>query len=119
MINKDQIPIDEPSMSERELDVIVRDMAQIRGVHRYHTHDSRRSAAGWPDLVLWRDHLAVVELKSADGRLSHAQEDTLASLAEVRCPVCAQPPIRVDVWRPADLAAGRIDQVLRSLRRRP
>jgi hypothetical protein len=52
---------------------------------RYHTHDSRRSPAGFPDLVLvhpTRPELGIVflELKSAKGRTSPAQARWIMAL---------------------------------------
>lgn len=41
--------------SERELLACVIEAARLFGwTHCYHTHDSRHSAAGWPDVVLVR-----------------------------------------------------------------
>ncbi len=50
----------------------------------YHTHDSRRSQAGFPDIVAIRvtpDHatLFVGELKRETGRVTNAQNDWLLS----------------------------------------
>ena len=47
----------------------------------YHTHDSRRSTAGFPDLVLVKPpHVLFLEVKRENGRLSVAQADWLAAL---------------------------------------
>ena len=49
----------------------------------YHTHDSRRSTAGFPDLVLIKPpRVLFLEVKSERGRLSRAQADVLAMLQE-------------------------------------
>ena len=46
-------------MTEREWQAQVVSAAQALGWTTYHTHDSRRSNKGWPDLVLVRDLLVV------------------------------------------------------------
>ncbi len=72
----------------------VLDLARLTGWRCYHTHDSRRSAAGFPDLVMARDgRVLFAELKSEAGRVSPAQRDWLTALAS-----CAE----VFVWRPSD-----------------
>jgi hypothetical protein len=64
----------------------------------YHTHDSRRSHKGWPDLVLCRPpELLVVELKAEKTRVTNDQLAWLAALD-----ACG---IETYLWRPADLPA--------------
>ena len=71
-------------------------LARLCGWMVYHTHDSRGSAAGFPDLVLVRPpRLLTVELKSARGRLPPAQREWLEVLEKCR-------QVEVYVWRPAD-----------------
>ena len=66
----------------------------------YHTHDSRRSNPGWPDLVMWHeDHpgLGIIyrELKKSDDeKPSKDQRRVLKGLK--RCGADVQ------VWRPSD-----------------
>lgn len=73
----------------------VTDYARLSGWLVYHTHDSRRSAAGFPDLVLVRAGVLIfAELKTAKGRLSFQQEEWLEVLRETHA--C------VFLWRPAD-----------------
>lgn len=70
--------------------------AVARGWEPYHTHDSRRSHAGFPDLVLCRPpRLLLVELKAARGRVRPAQRKWLALLRAV-------PGVEVAVWRPGE-----------------
>ena len=58
-------------MTEREFMEAVRHLARMTGWRCYHTHDSRRSEPGFPDLVLVRGGKALfVELKTAHGRLT-------------------------------------------------
>ena len=92
-------------MTEREWQAQVVQAARLLGWTTYHTHDSRRSDAGWPDLALVRDRLVMAELKTDTGRLSAAQERWLALLKGAG--------IETHVWRPRD-----IDQVLDVLKRR-
>ena len=62
----------------------------------YHTHDSRRSEAGFPDLVLVKPPVVVfVELKTNKGRTSKEQTQWLEQLG-----LCTD--IEVHLWRPAD-----------------
>jgi hypothetical protein len=62
----------------------VEQLAAFYGWRTYHTHDSRRSAAGFPDLVLIRGpELLFVELKTDRGRLSAAQAAWLEALGYV------------------------------------
>ena len=105
--------IDDPSaliaqrMTEDELLANVRDAARKLGWLEYHTHDSRRSGEGFPDLVLAHrtdGRIIFAELKRMSGKLSAAQEEWLAVLG-----------LRgtTYVWRPDDWLAGRIEQALR------
>ena len=71
-------------VSEKELQQQVTDAARLYGWLCYHTFDSRRSAAGFPDLVLVHKDRGVlfVELKSSRGRVSAAQQLWLDTLTE-------------------------------------
>lgn len=111
MINTEQLAIptlpSRPGMSEADLQTAVRDLARLTGWLCYHTHDSRRSDAGFPDLTMVhirQRRLLFVELKTAKGRLSAAQAGWLDSLSAVG--------IECAIWRPADLATT-IPAVLR------
>lgn len=90
-------------LTERQLQDHVLAAARSLGWLAYHTHDSRRSQPGFPDLVLvhpvqrrmlWR------ELKTARGRLSAAQSVWIAALTAAGQDIA--------VWRPADHFEGRI-----------
>lgn len=94
-------------MTEAQLLQAVRDLAKLRGWLCYHTHDSRRSEPGFPDLVLVHPRtgdLVMAELKSGNGRLTHAQREWTAALAAAG--------LSVFIWRPADLTGGRIARIL-------
>lgn len=83
--------------SERELLETIRELAAAFGWRYYHTHDSRRSPAGFPDVVLVRPpRLIFAELKAAGGRATTEQTAWLADLAG-----CAA--AEVYVWRPSML----------------
>lgn len=73
-----------PAMTETELQAAVVELAQRLGYLTYHTHDSRHSAKGFPDLVLVHPRtgwLLFAELKSQDGRPTPDQDQWLRALA--------------------------------------
>jgi hypothetical protein len=83
-------------VSEREFMAQIMQLAQLYKWKVYHTHDSRRSQAGWPDLALLRgNRLICAELKSAKGRLTLEQKVWLEALGNV-------PGVEVYCWRPDD-----------------
>lgn len=75
----------------------VKALAQRLSWHCYHTHDSRRSDEGWPDLVLCNGtRLIIAELKSATGTVTPAQTLWLDMLRHTGL-------VEVFCWRPKDL----------------
>ena len=71
-------------MTEKQFQAQVVQLATTLGYLVYHTYDSRRSQAGFPDLVLvGRGRVVFVELKTAKGRVSPAQKIWLSKLREV------------------------------------
>lgn len=84
-------------MSEREFQRAVLRLAGLFGWTPYHTHDSRRSNPGFPDLVLVHPRRGVVyaELKSEKGRPTEDQERWLALLREAGQ--------RAYLWRPSSM----------------
>ena len=79
-------------------------LARLRAWRVYHTHDSRRSAAGFPDLVLCRPpRLIFAELKSEKAKPTIEQVAWLDALSGTGA--------EVSVWRPSDL--DRIAWILR------
>ncbi len=92
-------------MSERQLQDAVVEMARWRGWLVYHTHDSRRSEPGFPDLILLRGRrMMAVELKSATGALTVAQIQWLQGFAKV-----ADSVVEVETWRPKHWTDGTIE----------
>lgn len=86
-------------MSEAAWQRIVVELAHHLGWSHYHTHDSRRSAAGFPDLVLCRERMIFVELKSEVGKLTAEQVEWSAILNKARQ--------EVYLWRPSDLPTAQ------------
>lgn len=89
------------SMTEAALLAHVRSLAVDLRLSIYHTHDSRRSEPGFPDLVivgpggvLWR------ELKTERGRLTVPQKAWLARLRAAGQDA--------EVWRPTALVYERV-----------
>ena len=79
----------------------------IRIIH-YHTHDSRRSPAGFPDLVLAHEktgNLIFIECKSEKGVRSEDQIKWARTLNNS--------PVRYYVWRPSHWANGTVESVLK------
>ena len=76
------------------------ELAQLTQWLVYHTYDSRRSQAGFPDLVLAKaDKLIFAELKTAKGVVRPAQKTWLNILASM---AVDQSKVQVYLWRPAD-----------------
>ncbi|MDP9439871.1 MAG: VRR-NUC domain-containing protein [Actinomycetota bacterium] len=91
--------------TEKEFQAQVLDLARRSGWCCYHTHDSRRSAPGFPDLVLVRAPVVVfAELKTETGKVRPEQRDWLAALK--RCE-----GVEARLWRPRDWP--EIEEVLR------
>lgn len=66
---------------------------------QYHTHDSRRSHKGWPDLVLCRSpEILFVELKGEKTRVTPEQTQWLTALT-----ACG---LETYLWRPSDFDAA-------------
>jgi hypothetical protein len=88
------------TLTEREWQAQVLAWADRAAWRVYHTADSRRSAAGFPDLVLVKPGYPVIfaELKTVSGRLSLMQRIWLEELG-------ACPGVLVRVWKPSDETA--------------
>jgi hypothetical protein len=74
--------------------------AKLMGWLGYHTHDSRNSAKGFPDLVLVRrGRLVFAELKALTGRVKPEQQEWLEALGHV---AGENTVVEVHLWRPSD-----------------
>lgn len=81
--------------TESEFQSVVVRTAQSLGWWYYHTYDSRRCPAGWPDLVLVKPPVCIfAELKMESTKTTESQKMVLDMLAD-----CGQ---EVYVWRPGD-----------------
>lgn len=70
------------ALTEAEWQEWVENLATLRDWKHYHTHNSRRSDEGFPDLVLARgSKLIVAELKKEGGKVSEAQREWLQAFA--------------------------------------
>ena len=67
-------------MTESQFQQQIVDTARLLGWRCYHTFDSRRSAAGFPDLTLVRDRIVFLEIKTETGRISAEQADWIAAI---------------------------------------
>jgi len=93
-------------MTEQQLQRAVLDLARLHHWTCYHTWLSAHSAAGFPDILACKaGRLVVMELKSARGRLTEAQEQWLGLLGAV-------PGVEVFVFRPEHWLNGEVDRVL-------
>lgn len=94
-------------ITEKELQDLVTTLARFTGWKHYHTHDSRRSPAGFPDLVLAKAGHApwFWELKTMTGGLSTAQREWLAALGP-RALV-----VRPDAWLDGSVARMLTEEV--------
>jgi hypothetical protein len=94
-----------PYVLERDFQATLIAYAQLAGWTIYHTYDSRRSEAGFPDLTMVRGvRLIFAELKSHKGNLTPEQASWLQQLSGV-------PSVEAYVWRPLDWP--EIERVLR------
>lgn len=99
--------------TEAQFQAAVIQYAKLRGWMHYHTHNSRRSVAGFPDLLFLRAcsngsdvEMVVAELKAERGRISPEQEQWLAMFHQIPGRY-----VRTYLWRPTDWA--EIEAVLR------
>ena len=84
-------------MTEKQFQSHIVHVAQMKGWLVYHTYDSRRSAPGFPDLVLVREKVLFRELKTDKGRVTPAQKAWAASLQQAESDY--------KLWRPSMMKA--------------
>ena len=92
-------------MTEAQFQQQIIAMARLLGWRVYHTHDSRRSEPGFPDLTLVRDRIVFLEVKTETGRLSPEQADWIAA---INAAGGAALVVRPSMW----------DEIVHALRRR-
>lgn len=82
-------------MNEKEFQSNVTELCKWRRLNWYHTHDSRRSPSGFPDLVIVGPGGCIfAELKSEKGKVTPTQQTWIDSLNNAGQ--------RAEVWRPSD-----------------
>ena len=95
-------------MTEAQLQAAVVQLAKVLGWMVYHTHDSRKSEPGFPDLVLVhpaKRRLLFYELKSENGYLTAAQREWLNALNLAGAEAL--------LYGPEDWRSGRIEEELK------
>jgi len=96
-------------LSEKHFQAQVVELARLSGWLCYHTHDSRRSVAGFPDLVMVRaPRVVFAELKSQAGRIRPGQGQWLEALG-------GSESVEARLWRPSDWP--EIEEALRRRQR--
>jgi hypothetical protein len=79
-------------LTERIFQQVITEAARLGGWLVYHTHDSRRSEPGFPDLVLVRDRVVFAELKTEKAKPTPEQLQWLERLEQAGA--------EVHLWRP-------------------
>lgn len=87
-------------MTEAQLQQRITDLCDWLKLTWHHETDSRRSKAGFPDLVIVGNRVLFVELKSQSGRLSRQQAEWINVLRGAG--------VEVHVWRPSDWPEIRV-----------
>jgi hypothetical protein len=101
-----------PDVSEADFQRAVIELAKLRGWRVWHDNDSRRNAAGFPDLIMVRrGRLVLAELKAQRGRLRPEQDGWLRDLAIVEAEAEGTGAVAERLWRPSDWS--EIQAVLR------
>lgn len=92
-----------PFITEEQLMASIIAIAKALKYRVYHTFDSRRSTAGYPDICCVRNgpepgdtRLIYIETKSSRGRVTPEQREWLHALSQVQ-------GVEVYVFRPEDL----------------
>lgn len=73
-----------PLIAEKDMQDAIRMAALRNGWMFFHTHDSRRSDAGYPDCICVKaGRILFFELKAQKGRVSPQQRRWIAALSDV------------------------------------
>ena len=94
---------------EEQLQDSIIALAKLLGYLHYHTHDSRRSPEGFPDLVLVHKKTGIlifIECKSKSGTLSCSQGNWATALIKSSA--------RYFILRPKDWADGTVEAILKT-----
>jgi len=84
------------TITEKQFESQVKDMANLYGWMYYHTWRSFHSPAGYPDCTMARDgRLVIAELKTETGQPTPEQYFWLLELSKVKS-------VEVYLWRPSD-----------------
>ena len=87
-------------MTESQFQSAIIQFAKLRGWSVYHTHNSRRSEKGFPDLCLVREKVLFREVKTDKGRLSKEQIAWGKRLQEAGADFAIwRPEIKEQIWR--------------------
>lgn len=81
---------------EKEWQQQVVALLKTLGYRCYHTHDSRRSQPGFPDLCAIRDRVIFLELKREQGVVSAKQREWIGALANAGAEVYVIRPRHFD-----------------------
>ena len=81
-----------PPLTEAQFQTQVVQLARLHGWWTWHDLDSRRNQAGLPDLLLVREVVIWVELKTDTGRVRPAQQECMDRLRKAGADV--------RLWRP-------------------
>ena len=88
------VPGEGSGVTERDFQQVVIEAARLAGWLVYHTHDSRRSEPGFPDLVLVRDRVVYAEIKTEKAKPTAEQLHWLEALTAAGS--------ECYIWRPDD-----------------
>lgn len=100
-----------PEWRENDLQAAILDLCRRLRLLAYHTHDSRRSQAGYPDLTIVDPRsgaLLFVELKARTGMVTPDQRLWLHALGRRHLAL---------VWRPEDWHSGHVPELLQRFAR--
>lgn len=90
-----------PPLTEKAYQQRIIDLAKVCGWLHYHPFDSRRSVAGFPDLVLVHPRRKIIqyyEVKTDTGKVSEAQRAWIAALNLAGAQACVVRPAEWDAW---------------------
>lgn len=86
-----------PKITEKQFMAQIVQLARLCGWLVYHTHDSRRSEPGFPDLLMLKDgRIVVFECKVGKNKLTADQERWMLAFREVEN--CTMFVVYPDSW---------------------